>query len=234
MWKSPAGRLSLWIPTLAFLVVFGGEASSESLNTQHQALDRLIGNPDYVNLETIQGIAINLKYASTDNFIGEALYGEFHKAFLHKVASAKLKVAAERLQQLKPGWKLVVYDALRPRSIQRLFWNRVKGTPQQPYVANPDSGSIHNFGFAVDVSLMDESGREVDMGTKYDDFSGLSEPRLEERFLKAGKLGLTQVDNRRLLRKVMTAAGFEQLLNEWWHFDALPSKEVREHYHIVE
>jgi len=215
-------------------MVFGGAAPSESLNTHRQALDHLNANPDYVNLETTQGIVINLKYASNDNFMGEALYGEFRQAFLHKVAAAKLKLAVEGLQQLKPGWKLVVYDALRPRSIQRLFWNRVKGTPQQPYVANPDSGSMHNFGFAVDVSLMDESGREVDMGTKYDDFTGLSEPSSEERFLKAGKLGLSHVSNRRLLRKVMTAAGFEQQPNEWWHYDALPAKEVRANYPIVE
>jgi len=158
MWKSQAERLSFWAPTLVFLLVFGGAASPESLNTQRQALDHLIRNQDYVNLETIQGIAIHLKYASTDNFMGDALYGEFNKAFLHKVAAAKLKVAAEGLQQLKPGWKLVVYDALRPRSVQRLFWNRVKGTPRQPYVANPYRGSMPNFGVGVDVSLMDESG----------------------------------------------------------------------------
>src|SRR5437867_72376 len=179
-----AMSLPILLAILVIGLVYGGEVRSET-------------NPDFVDLSTISGVVIDLKYASLDNFAKENLYGDFRKALLHTKAAEKLKSAVERLQELKPGWKLLVYDALRPRSVQRRLWSKVKGTPQQPYVANPEKGSIHNFGFAVDVSLMDESGKEIDMGSRYDDFSKLSEPWLEQEFLQAGKLTEAQIHNRR-------------------------------------
>ena len=101
-------------------------------------------------------------------------------------------------------------------------------------MANPKGGSIHNFGFALDLSILDEYGKELDMGTPFDDFTPLAEPRLEQKFLKEGKLTELQIKNRRLLRNVMEQSGFITLPVEWWHFDALPAAEVRLHYQIVE
>jgi len=212
---------------LSIQTAFGSQALQDSLRS-------LAGNPEFVDLSTIPGIVVDLKYATTDNFMKENLYGDFRTAFLHRIAAEKLRVASAALRQLKPGWKLLVFDALRPRSVQRKLWDKVRGTAQQPYVANPEKGSIHNFGFAVDLSLIDEDRKAVDMGSKFDDFSKLSEPGLEEEFLKAGKLNAAQVSNRRILRKVMTEAGFQQQPNEWWHYDALPAREVRVKYSIVE
>jgi len=206
----------------------------ESVSSLRQSLNFLVSNPDYVDLSTIPGVVIDLKYASSDNFMKENLYGEWRKAYLHRLAAEKLKVAVALLERQRPGWKIVVYDALRPRSVQRKLWERVKDTARQPYVAEPGKGSIHNFGFAADLSLLDERGNEVDMGTKHDDFSSLSEPRLEDKFLKSGRLMLVQVNNRRFLRSIMTSAGFAQQINEWWHYDALPAKEVRAKYPIIE
>jgi D-alanyl-D-alanine dipeptidase len=128
----------------------------------------------------------------------------------------------------------VIYDALRPRSVQYVLWDKVKGTDRQKYVANPQHGSIHNFGFAVDVSILDENGKALDMGTPFDDFTALAQPRLEQAFLKAGKLTRQQLDNRLLLRKVMEDAGFIQLPVEWWHYDALPREKVMSEFEIVE
>ncbi len=117
--------------------------------------------------------------------------------------------------------------------MQWRLWNRVKGTNQQPYVADPRRGSIHNYGFAVDLTLQDAGGKEVDMGTEFDHFGKLAQPALEDKFLKVGKLTQQQIDNRKLLRKVMKDAGFIQLPIEWWHFDALPEEVIRNKYEAI-
>jgi D-alanyl-D-alanine dipeptidase len=150
------------------------------------------------------------------------------------VAAEKLRRAAYELEQVKPGWKLLIFDCLRPRSLQKKLFAAVEGTPRQPYVANPRSGSIHNYGLAIDLSLEDGNGHEVDMGTKFDDFTPLAQPAREADNLAAGKLSREQVEHRLLLRRVMTAAGFLQLPIEWWHYDALSAAEVKKTFKIVE
>lgn len=190
--------------------------------------------PDYVNVGKFPGVAVELRYATPNNFMGVQLYKDLKDAYLHKVAAKKLEQASKNLQKIKSGWKLLIFDALRPRAIQFQMWEKVKGTPQEEYVANPKGGSIHNFGLALDLSLRDEKAKEVDMGTPYDSFQELAQPKLEERFLKSGQLTETQIANRKILRKVMTDAGFIQLSHEWWHYDALDGKEVRSQFKIVE
>ncbi len=191
-------------------------------------------NPDYVDLSDFQNVVIDLKYATTDNFMGINMYGSFNRAFLHKDATAKFREAAGALGEERPGWSFVVFDALRPHSVQWVMWNRVKDTPQRNYIADAEIGSPHNYGMAVDLSLLDEKGESIDMGTGFDSFIELSEPRLEEMFLGEGKLTRRQMDNRLILRKVMTDAGFIQLPHEWWHYNALPEPEIRKNYKIVE
>ncbi|MDH4128892.1 MAG: M15 family metallopeptidase [Spirochaetota bacterium] len=199
-----------------------------------RSIDQLKNNADYINLNTFEGVFINLKYATKDNFMGENLYGDFNQCYLHRIAANKLKNAVKYLQKDKPGFKFLLFDCLRPRSVQYKMWNRVKGTSNQSYVANPHRGSIHNYGLAIDLSLINENGEELDMGTPYDTFSKLSEPRMEKHFLKLGKLNQNQYKNRLILRNAMIKAGFKQLPNEWWHFDALSGKNVREKFKIVE
>ena len=190
--------------------------------------------PEFEDVKLIKGVTVDLRYASEHNFLSTNLYGNLKTAYLHREAFLKLAKAAALLRDLKPSWSLLVFDALRPRSVQRRLWDKVKGTRQEGYVGNPRSGSVHNFGFAVDLGLADEKGHEVDMGTPFDSFQDLAQPRFEERFLSEGKLTSEQVEHRRLLRKVMTDSGFQILPNEWWHFDALPPSEVRTRYKIVE
>ncbi|HTC21182.1 MAG TPA: M15 family metallopeptidase [bacterium] len=191
-------------------------------------------HPDYVDLSPLPNVIIDLKYATTDNFMGINLYGAFNRAFLHKDAALKFQRAAGALGEQRPGWSFIVFDALRPHSVQRVMWDRVKDTPQRNYIADAEIGSPHNFGMAIDLSLLDEQGKPVDMGTGFDAFVELSEPKGEEKFLKEGKLTRRQVDNRLILRKVMTEAGFIQLPHEWWHYNALPEPEIRKKYKIVE
>lgn len=199
-----------------------------------KSLQYLKTNNNYVNIGKMNGIKIDLRYASKNNFMGENLYGDFNICYLHRIAAQKLSRAVKLLQKRKPNWKLLIFDALRPRSVQHKLWQRVKGSNKQAYVANPYRGSIHNFGFAIDLTLIDERGQELDMGTEFDTFSRLSEPRREKYFLRRGKLKKIHIKNRLILRRVMVDAGFRQLPNEWWHFDALPGKIVRKRFRIVE
>ncbi|MEO5667954.1 MAG: M15 family metallopeptidase, partial [Bdellovibrionota bacterium] len=124
----------------------------------------------FLDVAEIRGVKVDLKYATTDNFLGENIYGDFDRALLHPVAHANFAKAVAVLSEIKPGWSFIVYDALRPRSMQRRLFEKVRGTPQQIYVMDPDLGSVHNFGWAVDLSCLDENSKLVDMGTGFDAF----------------------------------------------------------------
>ncbi len=113
------------------------------------------------------------------------------------------------------------------------MWERVKNTPQRIYVASPERGSLHNYGVAVDVSLVDETGQELDMGTPVDFFGELAWPRYEKRFLREGKLSPAQVSNRLLLREVMCEAGFSPIEIEWWHCQLCTREEAAKKYSII-
>jgi D-alanyl-D-alanine dipeptidase len=193
------------------------------------SLAQLIADPDFIDLARVPGAVIDLRYASTNNFMGVDLYGAFNRAFLRKAAATRLDLACEALDHKCAGYKLLVLDATRPRSVQRRLWAHVKGTPEECYVADPVAGSIHNFGFAVDVTIVDAHGKELDMGTAFDAFDNLSQPVLEEEHYREGKLSATHMENRKLLRDVMQNAGFIQHPLEWWHFDAVAQSVARTH-----
>ncbi len=189
---------------------------------------------DFANLAHLPHVRVELKYATTDNLLKKNVYGPFDQAFLHRNAAAKLKSAAKRLHTRLPGATLVIYDALRPRSVQRALWKLVVGTSKQSYVVNPEFGSMHNYGLAVDLTIENAYGHALDMGTEYDSLKSLAQPKLEKRFLAEGKLTAEQVGNRQLLRSVMTEAGFRSIGNEWWHFDATSWQDAHVNYRIVE
>jgi D-alanyl-D-alanine dipeptidase len=199
-----------------------------------QTLKALRNDPDFVHLQGLPGVLIDLKYASVDNFMAKNVYGEFNEAFLHRVAAEKLSKAVSYLKSERPEWNFLVLDALRPRSIQRVLWDHVVGTDQQEYVANPDKGSVHNYGLAVDLTCVDEAGEWVNMGSGFDFFHRISQPRFEEEFLRSGELKREHWENRLVLRRAMTKAGFLQLPHEWWHFDALPREEIRSAFRLIE
>ena len=179
-------------------------------------------------------IKVELKYSTADNFLGQDVYGDLEKCFLQKQVALKLVEAQKQLKSINPGYSLKIFDGARPRRIQVKMWEIVKNTPQQEYVADPQKGSIHNYGAAIDLTIVDDKAQELDMGTPYDFFGDLAKPKLETRFLKQGKLSKEQVKNRKILRKVMTRAGFQTIPNEWWHFEAFPKPEVRKKYKIIE
>ncbi len=162
---------------------------------------------DFVDLgESIPGLVVDLRYAGPDNVFGEALY-DTNLCLLRAEPARALARVQERLG--RQGLQLVVWDAYRPLSAQRKMWEKV---PDERYVANPEKGSRHNRGAAVDVTLADSTGRLLSMPTGYDDFS--------EKAHRNRELPETEAERHaKLLEKVMVEEGFVPLPTEWWHFD---------------
>lgn len=179
-------------------------------------------------------IQVDLKYSTTDNFIGIDVYGDLDKAYLRPLAAKKLAKAQKLLKELHPELSLKVFDGCRPRRVQFIMWDTLHIPFKRNYLANPWEGSIHNYGMAVDLTIVESDGREVDMGTPFDFFGPLAQPQLEKVLLESGELNLVQYANRELLRDVMRRAGFYGIHTEWWHFVALLSHEVKANYKMIE
>jgi D-alanyl-D-alanine dipeptidase len=190
-----------------------------------------------VDVETIDSnLVIDLKYSTCDNFLGMDVYGDLNRCYLQPDVAQKLISCEKELKSRFPFYNLIVFDGVRPRSIQAKMWDTidVPYAEKSKYVSNPKNGSLHNFGAAVDISIVDKKGIELDMGTKYDYFGELAYPREEERMIKEGKLTHIQLLNRELLRNVMEFGGFSGITTEWWHFNSCSRKEAYSKYKIIE
>ena len=184
----------------------------------------------------VPGVLVELKYATADNFMKKDVYGCLTHAYLQKETMAKLKKAQVLLEKEHPGYHLLIYDAARPLSKQWELWNTLTEYPpakRRTYVADPKEHSIHNYGSAIDLTVADEKGNPLEMGTKYDFFGELAYPKEEARFLKSGKLSQKAIDNRLILRKAMTQAGFTAIDYEWWHFNAFSRKVAKQLFQVV-
>ena len=194
------------------------------------SIEAVAGHPDFRRLRDIPGVGVELRYATPDNFVGDDMYSPFDCAWLHKDAAESLEKAAAALAALRGDVCLLVLDALRPQRVQERMWKALEGTGLTQYLAHPDRGSIHSFGMAVDVTLVDALGRELDMGTGFDDLSELSHPALEAAHLARGDLDHLHVENRKLLREAMAHAGWRGINSEWWHFDGGDRDLIRSRY----
>ncbi len=184
------------------------------------ACEDIARHPDFRALASLAGgIAVDLRYATPDNFIGRAVYGGLDCAWLRREAAGALEQAAAWLTRHRPGYRLLVLDALRPQRVQEALWAELQGTPLTLYLAPPERGSIHSWGMAVDLTLLDPQGREVDMGSGFDEMALLSHPDHEAEHLALGLLSAAQLSERGWLRAAMRAAGFQGIATEWWHFD---------------
>lgn len=179
-------------------------------------------------------VVIDMKYATTDNFMQQNVYRDFDRCFLAPLAAEKFHKACVELKNSHPQLQFRIWDTLRPREIQSQFYEHLRGTPFQNYVAAPHPGSLHNFGMAMDLTLQTRDGEELDMGTGFDDFRDLAQPAKEKDFLSSGELSPKQYQNRLLLRTLMESQGFKVLPHEWWHFNALPKEQVYGHFLALE
>jgi len=184
-------------------------------------------------LDVDSDILVDLKYATTDNFTGKALYEGLDVAYLQPDVAQMLTEAHRYLKTLHPGLRLLVYDAARPLSVQQTMWESVKDTQYSRYVAHPDRLSLHNFGAAVDITLADSLGQPLDMGTPFDFFGRAAGISDEQGLINQGLLNRQQVQNRQLLRQVMRHAGFRSISGEWWHFNACTLQEAKQRYTVI-
>ncbi|MCB9655926.1 MAG: M15 family metallopeptidase [Deltaproteobacteria bacterium] len=193
---------------------------------KHNQADALV---DVASLD--DRFILDIRYATNDNFFNQKVYEAPRCILLAPVAERMLKAQRwldEHHRNL--GLRLMFKDCYRPNHVQFIMWKAVAGTPKARYVANPHTktGSIHSYGAAVDLTLADAEGRELDMGTPYDFLGRLAEPRHEAAYLADGKLTPDQVQHRRILRSAMVeGGGMHTIPNEWWHFNAAPAKVIR-------
>jgi D-alanyl-D-alanine dipeptidase len=161
----------------------------------------------FVNLKNYSSdFVFDMKYATADNFLKEKVY-PCDECFL-RVKTVKALLEANK-SFIEKGFKIKLYDCYRPRAIQKKMWRIV---PDANFVANPKKGSIHNRGGAVDISLVDSLGVEVDMGTRFDFFG-------EEASHNYQNLSDEILSNRRFLKEIMIQHNFKSFDSEWWHYN---------------
>ncbi|MDR1723168.1 MAG: M15 family metallopeptidase [Tannerella sp.] len=176
-----------------------------------------------------------LVYATKDNFTGKPLYNsKLTKAWLHPKAAMMLINAQDRLRKERPDLSLLVYDAARPIEVQKRIAEWAKVTGNDYYVADPSKGGgLHNYGLAVDVTLVDNDGQWLSMGTPYDFFGPEAHTDNEDDLLKRRRITPGELKNRKLLRRVMEEAGFRHVASEWWHFNACTREEAVAKYVLI-
>ena len=156
-------------------------------------------------------IRIEIRYATSNNFMNEVLYPEA-RCLLRREVAPSLSLVQDALE--KKGLGLKIFDAYRPLSVQKKMWARV---PVEGYVANPAKGSNHNRGAAVDVTLVDKEGRELPMPSAYDEFS----ERAHRDYTGGTE---AERNNRKILEEEMQKENFRGISTEWWHFDFKDAK----------
>ena len=208
-----------------------------SSQTELPELEKTLIAQGLVDIEqVIPGIRVELKYSMVDNFFGKDVYGDHIRCYLQPLVAEMLANAQAALQKEYPNLTLLVYDGVRPLSVQQILWDSLdKPDSIKPlYVSDPKIGGLHNFGVAVDLTIYDnKSGKPLDMGTGFDFFGYAAYPDRELEMLAEGKITKAQVANRELLRKVMKGAGFTGIGSEWWHFNAFSRKEAGEKFQLI-
>ncbi|MDR1402444.1 MAG: M15 family metallopeptidase [Tannerellaceae bacterium] len=201
-----------------------------------EGLDRYFASKGLTDVSRMDtSIHVLLKYATTDNLFNKAVYTGIKGIWLHPDAASKLIRAQKLLKEKHPAYSLIVYDAARPASVQKKMWDLARSANQTNYVSNPaKGGSLHSYGMAVDVTIVDRGGKPLPMGSPFDYFGEKAHINKEDVLLQSGKISPEEYANRRLLRQIMQQAGFRTILYEWWHFNACSREEARKKYILID
>jgi D-alanyl-D-alanine dipeptidase len=194
-------------PLFVFLFLLNLPHCNSQTVTNTSAAAATVNDTTFVNLKDFsQDFVYNMKYATDDNFLKSKVYDCAECYLRYKTVKALIS-ANQRF--MKKGFKIKLFDCYRPLDIQKKMWAIV---PNPQYVANPAKGSIHNRGGAVDITLVDAAGKELDMGTPFD-FFGKEASHDYEYFSKEIR------NNRKFLRKIMAKENFNSFDSEWWHYN---------------
>ena len=170
---------------------------------------------DFVRLKDLSAdFVYELKYATPDNFLKQAVY-DCGECYLRKSTAEALVKANETFKQL--GYRIKLFDCYRPLSVQKKMWKILPGTH---YVANPAKGSKHNRGAAVDLTLVDAQGKELNMGTPFDFFG----KEAHHTYTQHSKEVL---ENRKLLKETLDKYNFKSIYSEWWHYEYRPEMQSK-------
>jgi len=170
---------------------------------------------DFVRLKDLSSdFVYELKYATPDNFLKQAVY-DCGECYLRKSTAEALVKANEAFKQL--GYRIKLFDCYRPLSVQKKMWKILPGTH---YVANPAKGSKHNRGAAVDLTLVDAQGKELNMGTPFDFFG----KEAHHTYTQHSKEVL---ENRKLLKETLDKFNFKSIYSEWWHYEYRPEMQSK-------
>ncbi len=171
-----------------------------------------VQDTSFVNLkEYSNDFVYDMKYATEDNFLKAKVY-DCAQCFL-RLKTVKALVKANS-KFMKLGYRIKIYDCYRPLDVQKKMWAIVSNPI---YVANPSKGSIHNRGGAVDITLVDNSGKELNMGTPFDFFG----PEASHDYKGFSK---EIIENRALFKKIMIGSKFQSFDSEWWHYNLKNAK----------
>lgn len=170
---------------------------------------------DFVLLRSLSNdFVFDMKYATPDNFLKQAVY-DCGECYLRKSTAKALVKANEEFKSL--GYRIKLFDCYRPLSVQKKMWKILPGTH---YVANPAKGSKHNRGAAVDLTLVDAQGKELDMGTPFDFFG-------KKAHQTCTTLPKKVLENRKLLKDVLNKYNFKSIFSEWWHYEYRPEMQSK-------
>ena len=190
----------------SFFVVLSCKSQVQDFVQKH-VISTVVNDTTFVNLEEYSSdFVYDMKYATDDNFLKAKVY-DCAECFLRlKTVNALIDANKKFIEK---GYKIKIFDCYRPLDIQKKMW-KIVSNPY--YVANPAKGSIHNRGGAVDITLVDSAGKELDMGTSFD-FFGIEASHNYLNISQEVKL------NRILLKTIMTSSGFNSFDSEWWHYN---------------
>ncbi len=170
---------------------------------------------DFVRLKDLSSdFVYELKYATPNNFLKQAVY-DCGECYLRKSTAEALVKANEAFKQL--GYRIKLFDCYRPLSVQKKMWKILPGTH---YVANPAKGSKHNRGAAVDLTLVDAQGKELNMGTPFDFFGKEAHHTYTEHTKEV-------LENRKLLKETLNKYNFKSIYSEWWHYEYRPEMQSK-------
>lgn len=235
-----------------FIVAIVATLSFSAVDAQD--FDTLMSSYGLVDIKSIDDeILVELKYSSTDNFVGEDMYGDLECAYFESSFADRVVKAQQILKRRCPNYTLLIYDAARPISVQRHMRKVVEGTQFEGFVADGTKGGRHNYGVAVDLTIAHLDGSPLDMGAGFDDFSEAASvkgtPDTDDPATRSievyrdyvlglaerGVINIEAANNRILLIEVMLEAGLYPYRREWWHFEEIISiKETRDKYKLLD
>lgn len=200
-------------------------------------LEKLFVSKNLVNINSLDSnIRVVLHYSTSQNFLNKPIYNGLKDCYLPCDVAIKLCNAEHLLNTQFPNYHIIVFDAVRPLHIQKQMWEELKMPAEEKinYLAHPSDLSLHNYGAAVDVGIIGNNDVLLDMGTSFDFFGELSEPKREKELVEKGQLSKEAHNNRLLLRDVMTKSGFTTITSEWWHFNATSKSNAAIKYELID